>query len=315
MSSKEANEFKKRILFNAEKDGYDDASYGDTSKFPRMYDAKTDTEIVRIPKNIEEYSKKEDKPNIPQKYTAPKGTTNRAKSNAKKRLKKMRLRVASLILAAGIGVGGISYIGSLNKASETNITQLQEMGLDSQEIGLNDETIDMLVKYDKYFDSFNKDKKVDITDNEIITMVEDINNLISIVIKEKVANLTNVTSDNIRFDEEYVKEEGTHQIIKVDKEKYEKEQIYKSNNSLFLGLGKENSIPNEIANLMTEIDSYNYIIEDLKQDSISKRNAIKKLEKLYNKISEIATKQFSMDKKGNIILNEYEKEIEDDLER
>ena len=313
MSSKEAKEFKQSLMFDAKKGAYVDASYAvtisrDTSNNPN----KTNLNKTN-PNKTNPNKTNPNKGNMPQICTAPKGTANKAKS--KRKSKKMRLRIASLILSAGIGLGGISYVGSLIKAPETTITQLQEMGLDANDIGLNEETLNIMTEYDKYFDSFNKDKKVDITDNEIITMVEDINNLISIVIKEKVANLTNVTSDNIRFDEEYVKEEGIHQIIKVDKGKYEKEQIYKSNNSLLFGLGKENSIPNEIANLMKDINSCNYLISELRQDKISKVNAIKKLEKLYNKISEIATKQFSMDKKGNIILNEYEKEIEDDLER
>ena len=78
-----------------------------------------------------------------------------------------------------------------------------------------------------------------------------------------------------------------------------------------MGLGNENTIPAELSNLVQQIDSYETLIDDVHTDSITKANAVKKLEKLYNEVSKVATKDFAIDAKGNVELKDYDtKQVE-----
>ncbi len=103
--------------------------------------------------------------------------------------------------------------------------------------------------------------------------------------------------------------------VKIKEGEYGEEASYNSSNGTIFGIGKGNSIPSEISDLIIQTNSYKEIIEDLKLDKITKANAIKKLKKLYNNISEVATKKLTMDEKGNIELQDFgqSKELEKEL--
>lgn len=255
--------------------------------------------------NIENKKLKNDNKNhikrTQKKYTTKKGTADALKKKTNGKLKKIRLKLASLILAAGIGMTGISYVVSQDKSPELTITQLQDMGIDESKIGLNEETIEKMIKYDEYFSEFDE-KKLNITDNDVIVIAEDIDKLIFDVIKEKVAKTTNVTTDDIKLQKNCTDDEAPYQIIRIDRGDYI--EVFKSK------MFSEKTMPNEVENLITEIYESKDIIQDIKKDKISKVNAIKKLEKIYKKISEVATNRLYIDKDGDLALESYSKTIE-----
>ena len=236
-------------------------------------------------------------------YKAPKGTASKAKN--KRKNQKLNLRLASLILAAGIGLGGISIVGQLNKEPEPTITQMQEAGMNSEKLGLEQDTLDLINKYDAYFTANNLDIN-NLTDNEIIEMIDDIKLLNFNVIKDKMANLNGVEREDIKLYYDFDKPDGGYNAeVEVDKGELEGKETYNNFYGL-LGLGSQDSIPKEVAELILKTGNYESIVTDLKADHITKSNAIKELKKLYQQISSVATKEFTMDEKGNVKLSEYE---------
>lgn len=245
---------------------------------------------------------------FPQKYTAQKGTAHRAKSRRKN--KKLNLKLASLLLAASIGIGGLTIVGRHGE-QELNVTEIQEMGVTADELGINSYTISMMEKYDEYFENFDP-KSANLTENEVISMIEDIRTLNTNVVREKMADLRGVSRESVtlshffdRGSEKYY----TAVLIDGERERYD-------NNYGVMGLGNENTIPEELSYLVQQIDSYETLINDVHTDNITKANAVKKLEKLYDEVSKVATKNFTMDAKGNVELKDYDtKQVEKNAEK
>lgn len=240
---------------------------------------------------------------FPERYTAKKGTARRAQERRKKQ--KMKLRIASLILAAGIGLGGISVLGSFNKEPEPTITQLQEMGVSEEELGLEQDTLATMEKYDEYFENFDP-KSANLTDNDVIAMIEEIRLLNFNVIKDKVADLRGVERKDVKLHYSFDKSDGNYfAAVNINEDSYLDRESYNNDYGILFGLGKDDTIPKEVADLIVQTGGYSWIAEDLKSDHITKANAIKELEKLYRKISNVAVKEFTMDDKGNIELADY----------
>lgn len=238
-----------------------------------------------------------------ERYTAKKGTARRAQERRKKQ--KMKLRIASLILAAGIGLGGISVLGSFNKEPESTITQLQEMGVSEEELGLEQDTLATMEKYDEYFENFDP-KSANLTDNDVIAMIEEIRLLNFNVIKDKVADLRGVERKDVKLHYSFDKSDGNYfASVGINEDSYLDRESYNNDYGILFGLGKDDTIPKEVADLIVQTGGYSWIAEDLKSDHITKANAIKELEKLYRKISNVAVKEFTMDDKGNIELADY----------
>ena len=239
------------------------------------------------------------------RYVVKKGTAYRAREKAKKQALKMKLKVGAMLLAAGVGIGGFTYASAQDKTPETTITQLQNMGYDLKSLGMSQETVEKMEKYDDFFERFsNADKgQLTITDNEIIEKLHEIEELNSIVIQEKMARLEGTSRKNVSIDYGNSSDIGEYASISIDKNG--KEIVYNNNNGVFLGLGKENNIPDEMVDLIFQLDEYAGLEEELKTDSISKYNAIAEMKKLYGNISGPATKPLLRDEKGNISLMNY----------
>ncbi len=211
----------------------------------------------------------------------------------------------SLILAAGIGLGGISVLGSFNKEPEPTITQLQEMGVSEEELGLEQDTLATMEKYDEYFENFDP-KSANLTDNDVIAMIEEIRLLNFNVIKDKVADLRGVERKDVKLHYSFDKSDGNYfAAVNINEDSYLDRESYNNDYGILFGLGKDDTIPKEVADLIVQTGGYSWIAEDLKSDHITKANAIKELEKLYRKISNVAVKEFTMDDKGNIELADY----------
>ena len=242
-----------------------------------------------------------------ERLSAPKGTAHNAKQKTKN--KNVRLKIASLILAAGIGVGALTAIGTFGREPHTTITEMQEMGIDTNEMGLQDDTAEMMEKYDKYFENF-EGKTAELTEQGVIDMIKEIETLNFNVIKDKMADLRGVERDDVRLHYSFDKGNGVYSsAVIINEGEYDKEEIYNNRDYIF-GIGKKNTIPSEISDLIVQIGEYEDITDDVKSDKITKANAVKGLKKLYEKISQVATKEFVMDDNGNVILQDYEKQTE-----
>lgn len=250
-------------------------------------------------------------------YKAPAGSAYRARDKAKKR-KKPRLKLMALILAASIGIGSVQLIGNISKANDRSdniqtITQLEESGVDIDDIGLGEDTVELMEKYDQYFENFDENSVLDMTDNDVIAMIREIRTLNFNTIKDKVAELRGVSRDEVKLWYSFDRGDGsTHTSVRINEDDFSDREIYTNNDGILFGLGKKNSIPKEISDLIIQTGEYDRLIEDLKADKITKKNAIKKLEKLYMQISEnVAVKDMTIDDKGNIELKDYDEKAKD----
>lgn len=250
-------------------------------------------------------------------YKAPVGSAYRARDKAKKR-KKPRLKLGALLLAASIGLGSIAVIGNIANLHNRDegiqtISQLEETGIDLDDIGLEQDTLELMEKYDEYFENFDENSVLDMTDNDVIAMIREVRTLNFNAIKDKVAELRGVSRDDVKLWYSFDNNDGSfHTSVRINEDSYSDREIYTNNNGLIFGFGKENSIPKEISDLIIQTGEYDDLIEDLKADKITKRNAIRKLESLYLQISEnVAVKDFTIDDKGNIELKDYDEQTKD----
>lgn len=236
------------------------------------------------------------------KYMTQRGTAERMSSKKKKRVK---LRVAALIFAAGIGIrgvgelaeAGIAYVGSI-KSPDKTVTDLREEGMDLTKLGLSQQTIQQMEVYDRYFESIDLDN-LNITDDELLAILRGVEGVNQNIIKEKIAKLKGV--DKLDVNLNVLFDQGKY-FGQVD---IKNDETYTGNDISFLGLGKKNSLSKEISDAIVDY-SENTIGKDLISDDISKVNAVKKIRKLYENATKLATRQFTIDKQGNIDAVEYE---------
>ena len=240
------------------------------------------------------------------------GNAKNDKKSVKKIKAKPSLKVATLILAAGIGIGALYAVGGFDKEPENSITQMQEMGIDANTLGLQKDTTELMEKYDEYFENFDGKTAV-LTEQEVIDIAQEIESLNFNVIKDKMADLRGVERADVKLRYSFERGDGTYSsAVIINEGEYGKEERYNNDDYIF-GIGKKNTIPSEISNLIVQIGEYEDIIDDVETDKITKVNAVKELKKLYEKISQVATKEFTMDKDGNVILQDYEKQEEKEI--
>lgn len=254
-------------------------------------------------------------------YTAPAGTAHAA-NNRKKTLSPRLLKFLAILLSASIGVGSVTYavLGNSSKAIDigteaSTITQLESQGINTDKIGLQEDTLELLEKYDEIFTNFDFDKATELSETDIINMAKDIELLNFNTIKDKVADLTGVSRDDITLRYKYETGDGTYNSSVIINEGEYDEVRYNNINGIIFGIGEQNGIPDEIAKLIIQTREYDDIIEQLKSDKITKRNAIEELRKLYMNISEnVATKDFIMNN-GEIVITDYSEQIKNQQDR
>ena len=214
--------------------------------------------------------------------------------------------MGALILAAGIGIhgigNGISYVGSLKDGEKQSITQLQEKGVDLSKLGLERDTIEEMEIYDGYF--ANTDfSDLNITDNDVLKILREINAINENVIKDKMANLEGVDRTSIdlgtNFDGKY-----------YGRVSVKRGEVYSGASKMPLGIGERNVLSDEISDsIVQSMQEYSNLATDLREDRISKLNAVKELKKMYENVTQLATKQFVKDGKGNIEAIEYDENV------
>ena len=241
------------------------------------------------------------------RYTSKKSVRNMKRN--------IRLKVATAILAAGIGMTSISISGCVNQRNdaskeyqiENSITHMQNDGVNLFDLGLENDTIQTMKKYDEYFENFNP-KDVTESKDDIMEMLSEIKTLNFNVIKDKIAEKNGVERKDVTLHYRFEKGDGQYLTsISIKEGKYD-EKTFSSANALPFGIGKENNIPQELSDLIAQIEEYNILYDDIKANDISNVNAIKKLNRMYENISDVATSELTIDEKGNISLEHYEGE-------
>ena len=262
------------------------------------------------PEYEEENEKQEQRRNV---YRAKAGTAHRANENKKKGTLS-RLKLASIILAAGLGIGAFAVMGNVSKANDDTsiqtITQLEEAGVDVDDLSLEDDTLELFEKYDEFFANYDPDTAADLSDEEIIEMAEEIKTLNFNAIKDNVADLLGVTRDDVTLRYTIDREDKAASVIINEDDRSDRE-TYTYTPSL-LGIGGNEGIPEELADLIFQIGDYSEIIDDVENDKITNKKAISKLQDLYNNISEtVGVKDMELDEDGNIILVDYDEQIQE----
>ena len=253
-------------------------------------------------------------------------TTTKQKGKAKRLSRKklanrIKLGAAAALLAAGIGVGAMTVRGWINEDPEPTITQIQENGVDLNELDLADDTINSMKKYDQYFEEWNNGEinEATLTNQEIADMLEEIKDVNFNVIKDKVASLSDVERKDVTLAYRG-EEDGVITTISVKENDYGNKKVYSNAGNLFRA--NENTInSNEISDLILQLEEFDNLSEKLKDNDVSKVNAIKKLEQLYQQITKVAEQELVMDEKGNLSLQEIEnvkeakEKIEEEMDR
>ena len=237
-----------------------------------------------------------------ERYSAKKGTMARAK----KRKRKIRNSIVTLILASAVGIGGLTVVGHLRGEKESpNITQIaMENAIGADDLGISEDTMEKFKKYDEFFSNF--DKNDTLTDEKVLAMSNEIEGMNYAVVKEKMANLLNEDVENIKLHYSFEKNDGKFlTTITVNEDNITKEQIFTGNKNLIMP--ESNTIPKSVEDVITQLNDFENLKSDLKEDKITKVNAVKKLQKLYKNIADIASSEFIKDERGNITLVHYEK--------
>lgn len=242
-----------------------------------------------------------------EKYTAPKGTKEKLKNNLSKGKKRLGAKVASIVLGITLGLGAVS--GMALKAHSDNIpehtvTDLNNMGIELQ---LGEDTLDSMLEYDQYFKNYDA-KEANLSEAEILKIANDIRELNFNVIKDKSADVLGLKRGNIDliYDDTDKDNAKMYSAIKA------KHELYTVTQGMAVSQKDEESISPDIGNLIMQIGDLDRTIQDVQDDRISKNNAVKKLNYYYNNITKLATKEFTIDEKGNIKTEEYDnvKDIE-----
>lgn len=246
-------------------------------------------------------------------YNAVRGSARRAKRaqdkakrEAKARLQRVGAGVAALLLAAGIGMGGLAVKGSLEADPKVTVTELQENGISASKLGLDNSTFESMQKYDEYFENFDPNN-LNLSENEILNMVDEIGQLNYDVMREKVANLYGVDASKVDYRVRDMGQDGPQYAISV--EKADGETVNYANDIFPLDL----KMPSNLELLAIHDDTCYRLKDELKEDKISKVNAVKTLKRYYRDASKVATSELSLDEKGNIEMREYEEVKDKDL--
>lgn len=251
--------------------------------------------------------------------TKQKGKAKRL--SRKKLANRIKLGATAALLAAGIGVGAMTVRGWINEDPEPTITQMQENGVDLNEFDLADDTVNSMKKYDQYFEEWNNGEinEATLTNQEIEDMLEEIKDLNFNVIKDKVASLSDVERKDVTLAYRG-EEDGVITTISVKENDYGNKKVYSNARNLF-GTNENTITSDEISDLILQLEEFDNLSDKLKDNDISKVNAIKKLEKLYQNITEVASQELVMDEKGNLSLQEIEnvkeakEKIEEEMDR
>lgn len=236
--------------------------------------------------------------------TAKKGTAKKYKIN-KKRLTATILVTVMTLMTAGKVTGTFIDNKNIKENEVRSIEEMEQLGIGTQNLGMSQETIDELTQYEEYFNNLSEEELYNLTEEDITDMIKEIRQLHFSVVKEKMATVTQTKSSDIELSSSFEKNDGIHTVmITTQDENYQKEQY--TNVDKLIGENK-NYIPEELANAVVQIGELDYLQTSLKEDKISKINAVKELKGDYKELLTLATGELIKDEKGNIAVVHYDK--------
>lgn len=248
-------------------------------------------------------------------YRGPKLTKEKIKK-IKSRRRLTVLGIGALLLTSMVGMTGINVIGALeDRPIKNTITQMQEKGLDVSSLGLSEDTIQNMQVYDRYFDNIDYDNIYN-TDDEIIKVIEGAKEISENVIKDKMVKLSGEDRDSISL---CARSEGLGSSGPIEYGEIvinggtSEEHKYRGVGTL-TGIGQEDHITSDISDYILQLSDFDGLIVKLKDDRITKVNAIKELKKMYKEACKMASKQFTMDEKGNIETKEIKQQAKNERE-
>lgn len=252
---------------------------------------RTDRSREELMKYLRAYQTEENKYNdkiipFPQ-YATQKGNARRKSksSSLRDRIKKYGPKIIAIILAC-IATGKV--VGEIKDRKEDSklpsIKELQEMGEKPE--GLREDTLEMMEKYDEYFGNFNPDT-TELTEESVISMIEEMETLYSNVISDKVAAAAGVTREDVSIN--HIVDRGeTDNRITVKEETY-------------------NKLPIEFDSAINKTDNLKVLKSKVQGDKISKSNAVKKLRGYYDSLwKQVGINNVLINQNGKIYMVDYE---------
>ena len=248
-------------------------------------------------------------------YRGPKLTKEKIKK-IKSRRRLTVLGIGALLLSSMVGMTGLKVVGALeDRPIKNTITQMQEKGIDMSKLGLAEDTIQNMQVYDRYFESLDLENIYN-TDDEIIKVIEGIKEVSENVIKDKMVKLSGKDRDSIsvRARNEELGSYGAVEFGEISIDigtSKERRYIGVSN---IIGIGQKDHIASDISDYILQLSDFDGLIVRLKDDRITKVNAIKELRNMYKDTCKMASKQFTMDEKGNIETKEINQQAKNEKE-
>ena len=244
-------------------------------------------------------------------YTGKRGTMKKAK-NKKNKGAKPKAKLAALLLAGALGVSSLSCAYN-NTQEPVTITQMEENGENTENLSLSNATIATFKNYDQLFEDFENGEYDynDMSADTVVDMTEELESLTLSTIKEKMSNLTGVDVKNIKVYYSFENSDGTYHVsITTNKGSYYEETWRNREFIDNIFSKKENNIPEELKDVITQIESLRNLGNDVTKDAadgkISYKKYLKQLQSYYENIEDIATSDWKLDENKNITVTEHE---------
>lgn len=224
-----------------------------------------------------------DKKTNKKRYKAKSGTKN----NANLKLKKLLAATA----LTGITIVGVAKGYDHYQEQKTPITleQALESGENLEKLGIDK---DIAVKIENIKDKLENE---DITNEELIKLSRDINEIQFDTIKMKLANTLGCNEEDITLHTALEDKQNGKTVESVDVKNGEKY----INRSL---TRRENTITDEISDYIRSIGKMQTTMQKIQTGDINRKEIIENYKSAIDKVDKLAATEMKFDKKGNIFL-------------
>lgn len=224
-----------------------------------------------------------------------------------KKKKSFKGKIVSLLLSGAIAVGGFAigtsiYNGIKNQNQRISTVQaINLLGETPQSLGIKNET------YNEIQNIKNLLENGKLSDDKIIQMAPRICSLCIDSTTSKIANALGESEESISFEHEYVGEGTTVQTVTVNSNHQRKS--YRSKDFLTFN----NSISNEIATSIKNIDRMHKIMGKIQSGDYKTESLLKEYKDIVNSIDEFAASKVKIDDNGNIYVDSIRNKDIDDV--
>lgn len=210
----------------------------------------------------------------------------------KDKSRKINPRLIALVISVMAAGGAVGMVHT-KKDNVQNLNKLIEAKADLSVLGMRNETIDTLLKYNEYF---NSTSAKDIGNKDLKQVTEELYDLNLNMIKEKIGQVEPYTPEQLEVLLHYEKSDGTKTTSVCLKSIKQDKKIIADNRNL----------PNEFCDIAWQLASISTLENELSEDLISDVNAWKQLKKYYGQLSKFASKELIKDEKGKLTLVDYQ---------